>query len=302
LVSIVDREFEFAFFGPEDDGLPFHAADQVEGGLGLSAQRQLQQVVLEAGFEGVTQRGGNFKEAIRRAKTFDALMGPLVIVIFDPEPDPFAGGIETVKLGAGEELLPERFPEPLDFAERHGMVGARLEVVGAILFHLGLEAGRAAPVDELPAVVREHFFGRLVFPGGDPKHFQHVFGGVAAKQIRPHDEARIIVHERDDVGITAAQPEGEDVGLPHLVGRRALEEAGAGHIAGFAWWGRAHPPGSMEMLAHGLRTGGQQEDPLEQLGDSFDAPGGFFLFEAEDLVPDGLRQLGAPAWGRRFVL
>src|SRR6516225_2683038 len=35
LVSIVDRKFEFSFFGPEDDRLTFHAADHVEGRLGL---------------------------------------------------------------------------------------------------------------------------------------------------------------------------------------------------------------------------------------------------------------------------
>jgi hypothetical protein len=46
-VSIVDGEFEFSFFGPKDDRLPFHAADHVEGSLGLTAQGHLQQVVLD---------------------------------------------------------------------------------------------------------------------------------------------------------------------------------------------------------------------------------------------------------------
>jgi hypothetical protein len=89
LVSIVDREFEFAFFGPENDGLPFHAADHVEGGLGLTAQSQFQQVVFDARFDGLAQLAGDLKEAVRGTKPFDALMRPLVIVVFDPETDPF---------------------------------------------------------------------------------------------------------------------------------------------------------------------------------------------------------------------
>src|SRR5262245_55203336 len=48
-VSIIDREFEFTFFGPKNDGLPFHAADHVEGSLGLTTQGHLQEVFLDAG-------------------------------------------------------------------------------------------------------------------------------------------------------------------------------------------------------------------------------------------------------------
>jgi hypothetical protein len=40
----------------------------------------------------------------------------------------------------------------------------------------------------------------------------------------------VIVDKADEVGILASQPEGEDVGLPHLVGRGALEEARLGGI------------------------------------------------------------------------
>jgi hypothetical protein len=101
LVSIVDGEFEFSFFGPQDDRLPFHAADHVEGGFRLSAQRDLEQVVLDAGFDGFAQLGGNFKEAVRRAETFNALMRPLVVVVSDPEADAFPRRVEAFKLGAG---------------------------------------------------------------------------------------------------------------------------------------------------------------------------------------------------------
>jgi len=49
---MVDGEFEFSFFGPENDGLPFHAADHVEGSFGAAAQGHLQEVVLDAGLDG----------------------------------------------------------------------------------------------------------------------------------------------------------------------------------------------------------------------------------------------------------
>ena len=40
----------------------------------------------------------DLKEAVRRTKSFDALVGPLVVVIFDPKPDPFPGGIANSSL------------------------------------------------------------------------------------------------------------------------------------------------------------------------------------------------------------
>jgi hypothetical protein len=40
----------------------------------------------------------------------------------------------------------------------------------------------------------------------------------------------VIVDKADEVGVLASQPEGEDIGLPHLVGRGAFEEARLGGI------------------------------------------------------------------------
>jgi hypothetical protein len=90
LGSIFDGEFEFAFFGPENDGLPFHAADHVEGSFGFAAQGHLQEIFLDACFDGLAELGGDFKEAVRRAETFNALVRPLVIVIFDPQANALA--------------------------------------------------------------------------------------------------------------------------------------------------------------------------------------------------------------------
>jgi hypothetical protein len=113
-VSIVDREFEFSFLGPEDHRLAFHAADHVEGGFGFTTQRHLQQVFLDARFDGFAQLGGDLKKAVRRAEAFNALVRPLVVVVAKPEADPFPGRFETLELSARKELLPDGLPEPFD--------------------------------------------------------------------------------------------------------------------------------------------------------------------------------------------
>ena len=53
---------------------------------------------------------------------------------------------------------------------------------------------------------------------------------LAAKHVQPHHVAGVVIQEADQVGVLAPQPEGEDIGLPHLVGRGALEEAWPGGI------------------------------------------------------------------------
>src|SRR5215469_1356163 len=55
VLLIADTEFEFALLGTEDDGLAVHPSDHVEGCLGLAAQGQLQQVLLNAGLDGFAQ-------------------------------------------------------------------------------------------------------------------------------------------------------------------------------------------------------------------------------------------------------
>jgi len=133
LVSIVNREFEFTFFGPENDGLPFHAADHVEGSFGLAAQRQFEQVFLDAHFDGLAQLAGDFKVAIGGTKSLDALMRALVIVVLDPEADAFARRVKAFELGAGKELLPDGLPEAFDLPQGHGMMGPAFDVVDPIL-------------------------------------------------------------------------------------------------------------------------------------------------------------------------
>jgi hypothetical protein len=230
IVLITDTEFEFAFFGAEHDRLAVHPPDHVEGGLGFAAQGQLQKVLLNALLDGAAELRLDLEEAVRRAETFNALMRPLVVIVFDPEFDPLASGVETVELGADQEVLPDRGPEAFDLAEGHGMLRAGFEMRHAILFEFGLETADAPPGGVLAAVIGEHLLGRLELAHRDAVHLDHCGRRGTAEQIRADDEPRVIIHEGDEVSVPPAQAEGEDVGLPHLIGRGPLEETRAGEI------------------------------------------------------------------------
>src|ERR1700678_4531561 len=100
-----------------------------------------------------------------------------------------------------------------------------------ILFEFSFKATGAAPTGVLPAIVGEYLLGRLELTHCHPIHFDHRRGCGTTEQVRAHDEPRVIIHEGDEVGITPAQPEGEDVGLPHLVGCGPLKETWPGEVA-----------------------------------------------------------------------
>jgi hypothetical protein len=288
LVLIVgDTEFEFAFLGAQDDGLAVHAADHVEGGLGLAAQGQFQEVVLDAFFEGLAQLGLNGEEAVGRAESGDALVGPLVVVVFDPELDALAGGLEALELGADQELLPDGGPEALDLAQGHGVMGAGLDMGDAVFLEFGGEAAGAPPGGVLAAVVGEHLARGFELGDGDAIDLDDGLGGGAAEEVGSDQVAGVVIEEGDEVGIAAAQPESEDVRLPHLVGGGPLEEARAGDIALFLFGRGRHELGLLEALAHGAGAGRQEEPAAQQLGDALDAEGGVGLLESQDLLRDG---------------
>jgi hypothetical protein len=111
------------------------------------------------------------------------------------------------------------------------MMRPALDVVDPILAQLCLEAGRAAPTAVLAALIREHFFGYAVLRDCRAVHLQHVLRRLAAKHVQPHHVAGVIIEKADEVGVLASQTEGKDIGLPHLVGSRPLEEARLGWIA-----------------------------------------------------------------------
>ena len=297
VLFVTDTEFEFTLLGAEHDGLAFHSSDHVEGRLGFAAQSQFQEVLLDAGLDGFAQFIVDLEEAVGRAKTLDALIGPLVVVVFDPEFDPLPGRVKALELGADQKVLPDRGPKPFDFAKGHRMLRPGLEVGHVILFEFGLEAAGAAPGGVLPTIVGEHLLGRTELTGSDPIDFDHCLCCGTAEQIRTHNEPGVIIHEGDEIRVTTPEPEREDVRLPHLVGRGPFEETRAGDIALLAGRCGRHQLRLMQVLAHGLRAGGQKEPATQQLADLLDARLGTFPLELDDLFVNRLGQLGLALGG-----
>jgi hypothetical protein len=221
----IDEHLHAALLRPDHDGLLPEPPHHVEGALRLPAEGEFEDVLLDAFLDHLPELLGDAEEAVGRAEALERLVGPAVVVVLHPEPHPFAGRLEAVELRTGQELLPDRFPEALDLAQGHGMVRPALEVVHPVLAQLGLEPRRAPPTGVLAALIGEHLLGHAILGHRPAIDLQHVFRRLAAEDVQPQHVAGVIIQEPDEVRVLAAQPEGEDVGLPQLVGRGALEEA-----------------------------------------------------------------------------
>ncbi len=226
----IDEHLHLALLGPDHHRWLAQPAHHVEGALGFPAERELEHVLLDAPLDHLPELLRDAEEAVGRAEALQGLGGPPVVVVLHPQPDPRAGRLEAVELRAGEELLPDRLPEAFDLAQGHGMMRPALQVADSILPELRLEAGRAPPARVLAALIGEHFLGHAVLRHRPAVDLQPVLRRLAAKHLQPHHVAGVIIQKADEVGVLTAQPEGEDVGLPQLVGRGALEAARRGRV------------------------------------------------------------------------
>jgi hypothetical protein len=227
----LDEHLHLALFGPDHHGLFAHPSHHIKGTLRFASQGQFERVFLNAPFDDLPQLLGDRKEAIGGAEALQRLVRPLVVVVLHPEPDSLPCRLETVELGSHQELLPDRLPEPFDLAQRHGMMRPALDVMNPILAQLRFKARGSPPTGILASLIGEQFFGHAILGHRRAVHLQDVLGRLAAKDVHSYQVAGEIIHETDQVSVLASQAEGEDVGLPHLVGRGALKEARLGWIA-----------------------------------------------------------------------
>jgi hypothetical protein len=95
-------------------------------------------------------------------------MRSFVIIVFDPKSASCHCLLEAVELGTEEKLVLDAFPEPLNLAQCHGMVGAGFDMFYPVFFHFLFKPGLAPPVGVLPAVVRQHLFGHPILGNPPP--------------------------------------------------------------------------------------------------------------------------------------
>ena len=119
---------------------------------------------------------------------------------------------------------PQRPPEPLHLAQGLRPAGRRHDLPDAPLLQFLAELALAPPSDVLAAVVGEDLLGGPVGRDRRPKHLQHQRGRLAGVQAVADDEPAVVVHEGDQVDppVLPLEHEGEQVGLPKLVGTRRM--------------------------------------------------------------------------------
>ena len=210
-------------------------------------------------------------------------MRPLLVVVLHPPRDPFPRRLERVEPGPVQELLPDAFPESLDLPERHRVVGTAPDVVHPVLLQFVLEPRLAAPVGVLPTVVRQHFLGHPVGPCRPPIHLQHVLCRHRPIESQPRDVPGMVIDEPDQVGELPRQPKREDVALPHLVRRGALEETRLRGIALRLGLHRRHQLLRVQRPPHRLRTRRHKEQPPEQLRDALHPEAGVRFLDRHNL-------------------
>lgn len=83
-------------------------------------------------------------------------MRALEVVVLDKEAHAAVAVLKVGEHRAGEQLLPQRFPEPLDLPAGLWVVRPALHVLDAVTLQLRLELGAAAPGGVLATLVSQY--------------------------------------------------------------------------------------------------------------------------------------------------
>ena len=295
----IQHHLQLSFFHLHHHRLRAQPPDHVERILRLAAQRQFQQVLLQALFHRLAHLLLHGEVPVGGHQTIQRLVRPLVVVVFHPQRHALPRRFEAVELGPHQELLPDSPPEPLDLAQRHRMVRGAADMMDAVLGQLLLEARLAVPAGVLPPVVREHLLGNAMLADRRAVHLHDVLARLAPEQAQADDIAGVVVDEPDQVGVPPIQPEAEDVRLPHLVRRCPLEEPRLGRVLLHpARLGLGQHLVLMQCPAHRLRTGRQEQSPPQPMRDPPHPVAGMLLLHRHDLLLHQRRQLGLGRFAR----
>jgi hypothetical protein len=293
----VNEHADLALLGPDHHRLAAHAPHHVERVHRTSPKGELERILLEPLFDRLSQLGGDLKEAVRGTKPPDPLVGPLVVVVLDPDGGALHRLIEAVKLCPLQKLPQQRLPEPLGLSKGHRVVRPGADVFDAVFLQLLLEAGLPPPVGVLPAVVGQHLLGDAVLGYPSAVGLKHVLGGLAAVQPQRGDVAAVIVDEADQVGVVAPQPDGKYVRLPELVRPRPLEETRLGWVLLGFDGGLFQQALRGQGLVNRGRAGAHKEKALQDIADPPGAVLGMRRLHGHRLLPDLLGNATLPGDG-----
>ena len=187
---------------------------------------------------------------------------------------------------AAQKLVPQGLPESLDLPERLRVLWATANVADPEPCELLLELGLAAPHRVLAAVVGQHL---LRLPEGRDAALEGLHHQRRLLMVRervPDDEATVVVHEHARVEpLAAPEPEREDVRLPQLIRRRALE-APRPVLALGARFGRLDEALPVEDVPHLVLVHAQRREACEYVANPASAPVLVFALERDDLLLD----------------
>jgi hypothetical protein len=204
------------------------SSDEVEGLSRGLLERKPERVFLHVSLDCLSHLRRCAEEAVGWHETRERLVRSLEVVRVDEEREPPLTIGEVRENRPRQKLVPERLPKPLDFPERLRVLRPALHVPNVFPPELRLEFRAPAPRRVLPALVRQDF-PRVAVGGHAPsQRLHHERRPLMVRQGVRDDEARVVVHETDQVEpLVAPQQEGKDVRLPELVGSRSLEAPGA---------------------------------------------------------------------------
>lgn len=269
--------------------------DQVEG---LSRRLLLGQphgVVGDVLLDGLPDLGRRSEVAIGGNQPIEGLVWALKIVTVDEEREPAHVVGEVGKDGPAQKLVPQCLPETLGLAEGLGVLGSAAGVADAVTPQRALEVRLAPPGRVLRPVVGQNLLGRP--EGGDAalERLEHELRALVMGRRVRDDETRVVVHENRQVHpLVASEQKREDVGLPELIGRRALEASHRVLSRLARRRRRLEQPGLVQDAAH-LRLA--HAERLESGQDVPDAPRPVLRMLLAELRHG--RALRLPVWRRR---
>lgn len=151
-------------------------------------------------------------------------MRALEVVAVDEECEPPHVVGEVREDGAAQKLVPQCLPEALHLPQCLGVLGTTAHVPDAVAPQYPLEIRLAPPGGVLRPVVGQNLLRRP--EGGDAalEGFEHQLRALVVRRRVRNDEARVVVHEDRQVHpLMASEQKRENVRLPELIRRRALE-------------------------------------------------------------------------------